>query len=34
MFKLKNNKPFDFYKSDSAMPEHKKFNDKNKIETA
>ena len=27
LFKLKNYKPYDFYKSGSAMPENKRFND-------
>ena len=30
---FKNHKPYDFYKSSSAMPENKWFNDTNKIET-
>ena len=33
LFKLKNYKPYDFYKSGSAMPENKRFNDMNKVET-
>ena len=33
LFKLKNYKPYDFYTSGSAVPENKRFNDTNKIET-
>ena len=33
LFKLKNYKPYDFYKSGSAMPENKRFSVTNKIET-
>ena len=33
LFELKNYIPYDFYKSGSAMPGNKRFNDTNKIET-
>ena len=31
LFKLRNDKPYDFYKSGSAMPENKRFSGTNKI---
>ena len=33
LFKLKNYKPYDFYKPGSAMPENKRFNATKQIET-